>query len=266
MILLAVGAAALLSVNAAPLKLAAPGLQGVNVDEKQATLFTDYFAQQLSQYGVHVTTAAEIATLIGLERQKQLLGCSDSSGACMAELAGALGVDGVISGNVAKIESQYVLTIKIVKASDGSSMGNYSGRMTTAEEALDWLGKTAREFAVSQAMITETKPTGIHLRKYWWLPAGLGAGALGVGAGLYSDANGTADKLRRGEGDPAQLNQTISSARSQQQLGVALMGLGAAGLVTAVVFIITGNPPESTTVMVNPTPGGASMTLGGSFR
>jgi hypothetical protein len=40
---------------------------------------------------VRVTTQRDVAQIIGLERQKQLLGCSDQDSSCNAELAGALG-------------------------------------------------------------------------------------------------------------------------------------------------------------------------------
>ena len=41
---------------------------------------------------IRVMTSGEVAQVIGLERQKQLLGCSETGASCMAELAGALTV------------------------------------------------------------------------------------------------------------------------------------------------------------------------------
>lgn len=74
-------------------KVASPGLSNVNADAKVVGFFADHFAQQLQLGGVHVTTQSEIGTLLGFERQRQLMGCSDDgSASCLAELSGALGV------------------------------------------------------------------------------------------------------------------------------------------------------------------------------
>src|SRR4051812_13752442 len=84
-----------LTLAAAPIRLAAPAWQSVDVDANKTRFFSDYFAQQLQQARpeIRVTTETEIGQLIGLERQKALLGCNEASSNCMAELAGALGVD-----------------------------------------------------------------------------------------------------------------------------------------------------------------------------
>jgi hypothetical protein len=37
--------------------------------------------------------------LLGLERQKQMLGCAEDSSNCLAELAGALGARFVLNGS-----------------------------------------------------------------------------------------------------------------------------------------------------------------------
>lgn len=41
----------------------------------------------------HVISAKDIATMIGIERQRQLSGCSDEASSCAAEIAGAVGAD-----------------------------------------------------------------------------------------------------------------------------------------------------------------------------
>ncbi|MDQ3266258.1 MAG: hypothetical protein M3Y59_21860 [Myxococcota bacterium] len=78
----------------AGVKVAAPGLTATGVDPRIAAFFSEHLAQQLAHRGLGVTTAAEISTLLGLERQKQLLGCAD----CQVELGNALGVQGMVQG------------------------------------------------------------------------------------------------------------------------------------------------------------------------
>jgi hypothetical protein len=253
---LALTAVVLALTGAQPLKLAAPGLRAVGIEEKKVAVFSDYLAQQLSLYGIRVTTEAEVQALLGLERQRQLLGCTDDSASCMAELAGALGVDGLITGNVARIDKGYVLTLKIIRAGDGAPMGSYSGRVADESAALDWLAQTAHEFANSVAPKTGAPSTGVHLRGKSWIPAAGAAVLLGVGLGLFIQTKLLAGTLKNGDGaDPSQLNQTLSGAQTRQDLGVALLGVGVAALAVAVIFFITGNEPSSAIALLGPTPG-----------
>ncbi len=257
--------AVLLTLGAAqPLKLAAPGLRAVGIEDKKVAVFSDYFAQQLSTYGIRVTTEAEVQAVLGLERQRQLLGCSDDSASCMAELAGALGVDGIITGNVARIDKGYVLTLKVIRAGDGPPLGSYSGRVDDESAALDWLGQTAREFAnsIAAAKAAASPSTGIHLRGKSWIPAAGAAVLLGVGLGLFIQTKLLAGSLKNGDGiNPDQLNQTISGAQTRQEIGVALLGVGVAVLAIAVIFFITGSEPPGSLAFSSPTSGGAFTSM-----
>ena len=77
---------------AGPIKLAAPVFNTLNLPEQAGSYYADHFGQLLGQYGFQVVTSTEINALVGVERQKQLLGCSNHASSCMAELANALGV------------------------------------------------------------------------------------------------------------------------------------------------------------------------------
>src|SRR5438128_1810620 len=80
------------TASAAP-KVGVPGIDSLWLDQKKADFFREYLAQSLGDHGFDVITAKQMAAVIGLERQKQLLGCADSSSSCLAELAGALGAE-----------------------------------------------------------------------------------------------------------------------------------------------------------------------------
>jgi TolB-like protein len=60
-----------------------------------------------------VISQADVAAMIGFEKQKQMLGCAEDSG-CLAEIGGALGVDYVLSGQVGQIGSRYHLSLQIL--------------------------------------------------------------------------------------------------------------------------------------------------------
>lgn len=139
----------------APIKLAAPGFNFIDVDEKKGNFFVDYFGQEISQRGVQVVTKTEIATLVGFERQKQLLGCSEQEASCLAELAGALGVDGVIAGSIARIGKGYAVSLKVLNAKNASTMAAFSGRVPSDDALLDWLSATAAQLV---AKVTSARP------------------------------------------------------------------------------------------------------------
>ncbi len=58
-----------------------------------------------------VLTSSEIASMIGFERQKKLLGCSETN--CLAEIGGALGSDYLLTGQVGRIGSRYNLHLTL---------------------------------------------------------------------------------------------------------------------------------------------------------
>src|SRR4051794_4567099 len=102
-------AAALL--QAAPIRVAAPGFATVGIAPELANVYVERFATVLASTGtVKVTTSRDIAQVIGLERQRQLLGCADET-SCLAELAGGLGVDAVLSGSLARTGSYITVTL-----------------------------------------------------------------------------------------------------------------------------------------------------------
>lgn len=132
------------------LKLAAPGLQGVDVAQQKAQFLNDLFAEQLgsrSEKRISVITQSEVGSLLGFERQKQLLGCSDGSSQCLAEISGALGVDGLVVGNVAKFGDSYAMTLKVIDAADGHPLASASRTGMREEQLLEWTKQQAAEFA-----------------------------------------------------------------------------------------------------------------------
>jgi hypothetical protein len=85
---------------------------------KVPELFDDYLltaVQQASQS--EVIGQNDIDAMLGLERQKELLGCEDDM-VCIAEIGGALGVDLLVVMRVAQIGSDWVLTSKVINIRD----------------------------------------------------------------------------------------------------------------------------------------------------
>jgi hypothetical protein len=266
-------AAALAAKPPAPVKLAAPGLSGFNVSPAELEFFTEHFAQQLTLQGLQVTTAKQISSLLGLERQREIMGCKDAATSCMAELAAALGVEGVVTGSVGKFETSYRVNVSIVAASDGRTLAAFSSRAGTSEEVLENLTTAARQMAGelfrtlrpgagpsaelrtdrAQAINGNVRPAeparGWGLRPHWWMPA-VGAGAMAaLGTGFAVQA-----QLRYREiGRVTSYDDALQSAEEgKANQTLALISYGAAGLgaAAAAVFFLSGDPAPAQVQLV----------------
>lgn len=59
---------------AGPVKIAAPLLEGVNLSDELTAFYSDHLAQQLASHGLKVTNPRDVGQVLGLERQRELLG------------------------------------------------------------------------------------------------------------------------------------------------------------------------------------------------
>lgn len=73
------------ALAAAP-TLAAPGLQCSGVEPALCDAYLEHFVGQLTSRRLAVTTKNDMAQIMGAERQRQLVGCTTESSACLAEL------------------------------------------------------------------------------------------------------------------------------------------------------------------------------------
>lgn len=71
-----------------------------------------------------VTTQGEVSSLLGLERQKQLLGCADDGSSCVGELAGALGAKFLMTGSVARFGADaFQLSLQLQDTEKSATVG-----------------------------------------------------------------------------------------------------------------------------------------------
>ncbi len=242
--------ATLLSIvlAAAPYKLAVPTVSFVNLDAKTGGLYLDYFSQQLSAHpGVSVVTEGEMNSLLGLERQKQLLGCASQS--CTAELAGALGVDALVTGSLAKAGGGYVVNLKVIRSTDGTALAVFSTRVATEDALFDYLKASADQLArqlqpsatsagtaSGTSEVVAASPTPRGSAAPWLASAAVAAGALGAGAAFFGIAGSQANSLA--QADPSLSTFSEASARryageTNQAIGLSLMAAGGAAALTA---------------------------------
>jgi hypothetical protein len=102
--------------------------QGAGVSAETTRSVTEFVQTQLDNAGLYeVTGPGDIANLLGLERQKQLIGCGETS--CGAELAGALNADRIFSGDLSRIDDTFLLNLSLQDVRTGKAIGRSARRV-----------------------------------------------------------------------------------------------------------------------------------------
>lgn len=266
-----------------PVKLAALELSGLNLDQKAMSFYSEHVAQQLSFQGLRVTTSKEISTLLGFERQKQLLACDEEATSCVAELANALGVDCILTGDIGKFGTKYQITLKILSASDARVLAAYSARVNGDEALLDELSRAARAMApeigrklgrvlVATKHAATLEPEAKPLKIPWgWVALGTGAVLAGGGGYSMSLAAARYDQLRNptGQVSTATATQLHQQGVLFQSAGWVAIGVGAAAVAGGAALLILEPreaPAEAPAAVLLPTTdGGFVFSFSGGF-
>jgi hypothetical protein len=250
-----VAAFASLVIAAAPQKVASPGLKVVNLPAETGDFYSEHLALQLGREGLRVITGSEIRSLLGMERQKQLLGCSDESSNCMAELADALGANALLVGSVGKFGSVYQINLRVL-SNTGTELAAFASTAATEPAVLEELTRGAR------ALASQMRPPDITLRRWSWVPAAGGAVLGGAGAIMLGQAAGWHSALV-GSGAQATPLATARQYRDQgpvlQGAGLVLAGVGAAAIGVAAWMFFAHDAPK---VALIPTPAGLAVSGG----
>jgi TolB-like protein len=78
---------------------------------------------------------SDIASMVGFEKQKQVLGCAEDS-SCLAEIGGALGVDFILVGSLGRLGALYRVDLKLVDTRKARVLGRFGESVEGAEEKL----------------------------------------------------------------------------------------------------------------------------------
>ncbi|MBE2254204.1 MAG: hypothetical protein IAE78_32040 [Myxococcus sp.] len=240
--------------------LAAPGLQCSRVDPGLCDAYLEHFVSNLSNAGIKVTTKNDMAQVMSIERQKSLLGCSADAASCLAELAGALGVASVLSGTVARLESGFVATLKVISAEDGTTRWSATKRVDDERALFRFF--EAESGSLAQALTPKTAAAERSMTR--WIPAFVGGAVLLSGVGLRVAAGLDANTLRAQASMRTLSNMEIDAIASRgstlQTLGWAGVGVGAAAIAASVLWVLLDVPPTAQ-VAVLPTRNGLEVGL-----
>jgi len=99
---------------ASRVKIAVTDIRSVQgVAPGTATILSDIVVSEVARAGYDVVSHADITAILGFEKQKKVLGCSEDS-SCLAEIGGALGVDFMLTGQVGQIGTRNRVSLLLV--------------------------------------------------------------------------------------------------------------------------------------------------------
>jgi len=144
-----------------------------------------------------VVAGSDLRALIGFERQKQLLGCTEAS--CLTEIAGALGVSYLVSSECSKVGSTWLLSLSLLDAGKAVALKRLTRRAYSDDSLVDEASAAVDELLtalpgvaplpprlaprpaaapVAQEAPPAGPPTGYHTHDGFFLGLNLGLGGM----------------------------------------------------------------------------------------
>lgn len=210
-----------------------------------------------------VLSTRDVQALLGLERQKQLMGCSEAE-SCMTELSGAIGARFVMSGSLARLGDAYQLTLTTMDSQKAQPLGRAT-RLARSLEAL----RTMLPYAVAEATSTPLPPPPSRA-----LPITLlgGGGALALFGIVWTGLNLSQEQqlatlLDAGANTPgllgtrASYQSQLKTLQTQRWVGVAAAGVGIAAVVAGALLM----PSDGSSARIALLPTGTGVAIAGVF-
>jgi hypothetical protein len=205
------------------------------IDPAVSGPITEAITNEIASRGFFdVISSRDVQTLLGAERQRQMLGCAEE-GACLTELAGALGARFVLSGSLAKLGDTYQLTLQTLDSRKAQPVGRstrLAKDLATLRAQLPW--------ALAEATATPAPPPPSHLLSYSLI--GVGAAAIVGGAALGLSANsesaGIQHDFAQSDANPSfhllkpasQYQSDVSRLQVESAAAIAAVAVGAVGV------------------------------------
>jgi tetratricopeptide (TPR) repeat protein len=228
---------------------------GVTADFAQGVTSVVVLNVRKTASGATVVGADEIRAMIGLEHQKQLLGCTESS--CLAEIGGALGADRLVIGSLSRFGETYLLDLKLLDSHTAKVLAEGSARFQQEDalpdavaQSVDGLFPKAAPSPVDASVrpeLTESQeapPNRTHALAWSLFAAsGVATGFAIYGAVRVAQVQGAINTLNEGRSTSVAAYQSnlplaLQSANAQNwQIGAIVLGVVAAA--TAVTGIFT---------------------------
>lgn len=206
--------------------------------KRTAQTIGSLIAVELSNYPYFdVVTSADVKQMMELEADRSAVGCTDSS--CLAEIAGAMGANLVVFGDVGKLGSLLILNLNLFDSDKARAIGRVSIQTRSVEELPGKLSPALKKLVQGFA---EAK--GLAVEK----PAPTPEPMASKDADEKKATSGTATATITDDGPAASADSATASAAEASSEGglpilpIAVMGtgaiLGVAGTAVAVIVPI----------------------------
>lgn len=179
-------------------------LDHIEEDRTLSAVLADSIAAEVRKLrGASVLTQNDIAAMLELEAERQVMGCDDDS-SCLAEIADALGVDALIVGSLATVGDASVFGLKRIKPQDAKVSASFQERLVRDDgrEYLEAVGPAVEKlFPDLPLKAGQTRGVSVELSRRLhppplpvWATGGVGTAAAAsvVGAGVFAALNATA--------------------------------------------------------------------------
>jgi TolB-like protein len=238
-------------------------------DPQQEALLSEVALTEAASFrGFDTVGRSDIQSLLGLERQRQLLGCSEDA-ACLAEIGGALGVDYLLVGSVGRIGALLRLDLKLVEARKARVVGRVGTSLDQQAEKLVEATQNGVRALLHELSPAEpvARPSGPSRWPAW---VAIGAGGAALAAGLGSAALSASEyrslKAARADvGYAASYDARAAKVRRYALLADVLAPAGAVTLGAGGWLWWRSRPAAPLTVQVAATPGGGALLFSGAF-
>ncbi len=128
-------------------RVAVYNLETENLPVGFGKIITDSLLAEVRKIeGISAIGMDEITAMISLEAQKQMMGC-DETDSCLAEIAGALGVDEILTGRISELASGRNIALKRVSQTQARVLTSFDERLqpNDGEEFLAAIGPAVKD-------------------------------------------------------------------------------------------------------------------------
>jgi len=231
------------------LRVAVYDLEIQGVDPRVGAVVTDSLLAEVRKLqGVSAIGMAEIRDMLSLEASKQAMGC-EANESCLAEIAGALGVDDLVTGSISKVGDGSVFILRRLDQRQAKIRGSVNKRLAAGagDEFLLAIGpavqelftdrdlKPGKERGVPKEVALRINPPPLPKWSFFSVAGGSVAAAV-VGSVFYLLASQQEDGLQSDLNRSDRTGETIAGAdfmkeyrQADSRYNVATYGFATAG-------------------------------------
>ncbi len=264
-------------------------------DPKAVQGLSTFIAAEAERFNFKVIAGSDLAAVVGYEKQRRILGCSD--GGCLAEIGGALGADYLLSPEVSEVGGVWLLTVTLIDVPKSQALKRVNRKFRQMGEMVDSAQAATQEIlghfqksmeprgeapkpAVTDNPVRAPSPEfAPHAAPATAAASDANGGstsatalALDIGGAALIAGGAVAGVLALGQynagktASPTDLPGIKSSGKTEAWIANGLYGVGGAALIVGLVMTFSGSSTTTpAAVSASPIPGGAALSLLGSF-